>query len=271
MGKKTNRRFVAVLAAGLAFLLIPVAVSAVGGSFTDDDTSIFEADIEWLSSAGVTAGCNPPTNDQFCPDDNVTRGQMAAFMRRFAQYLGAEDGQVANADQADQATIAGDADTLDGMDAIDFAVAADVYTKAEANARFDPVRTLLTWTGARPVDFSTGAFSFKEVRDIGSFTKLSADTVIRMDLNTHFIGTGGLFCEFQLRVDGVSAAGGTGPDRTSFIGGADSGRQLLEGTMLFEGLGVGSHDVSLWVRSNTGICEENDGNHTRQLQITEEY
>ncbi len=50
--------------------------------FTDDDFSIFEQDIEWLYSAGITKGCNPPLNDQFCPEDNLTRGQLAAMMAR---------------------------------------------------------------------------------------------------------------------------------------------------------------------------------------------
>lgn len=31
-----------------------------------------------------TRGCNPPVNDQFCPEDAVTREQMAAFMHRLA-------------------------------------------------------------------------------------------------------------------------------------------------------------------------------------------
>jgi uncharacterized repeat protein (TIGR01451 family) len=50
--------------------------------FTDDDFSIFEDDIEWLFSAGITKGCNPPVNDQFCPNDNLTRGQLAAMLNR---------------------------------------------------------------------------------------------------------------------------------------------------------------------------------------------
>lgn len=45
--------------------------------FTDDDTSAFEADIRWLS--GITTGCAP---DRYCPDDAVTREQMAAFLVR---------------------------------------------------------------------------------------------------------------------------------------------------------------------------------------------
>ena len=51
-------------------------------TFTDDDNSIFENDIEKLAAAGITKGCNPPTNDEFCPNDNITRAQMAAFLTR---------------------------------------------------------------------------------------------------------------------------------------------------------------------------------------------
>ena len=54
--------------------------------FIDDDDSIFEADIEWLADQGITKGCNPPVNDKFCPNDNVTRGQMAAFLVRALGY-----------------------------------------------------------------------------------------------------------------------------------------------------------------------------------------
>lgn len=50
--------------------------------FRDDDQSEFAADILWLTGAGITQGCNPPTNDMFCPDDPVTREQMAAFLVR---------------------------------------------------------------------------------------------------------------------------------------------------------------------------------------------
>jgi sugar lactone lactonase YvrE len=50
--------------------------------FTDDDTSIFENDINALAQAGITLGCNPPANDNYCAEDTFTRGQMAAFWRR---------------------------------------------------------------------------------------------------------------------------------------------------------------------------------------------
>ncbi len=109
-----KRLLILIATAALAVMAIPTVVSAAGGSFVDDDTSLFETDIEWMATANVTKGCNPPVNDLYCPTDNVTRGQMAAFMRRFAQYLGAEDGVVTSADYAVNA------DTLDGYHASAF-------------------------------------------------------------------------------------------------------------------------------------------------------
>jgi hypothetical protein len=52
------------------------------GAFRDDDGSMFEADIDWLAQAGITVGCNPPFNDEFCPAAQVTRGQIATFLAR---------------------------------------------------------------------------------------------------------------------------------------------------------------------------------------------
>ena len=49
--------------------------------FVDDDGT-FERAINKLAEAGITSGCNPPANDRYCPSDLVTRGQMAAFIRR---------------------------------------------------------------------------------------------------------------------------------------------------------------------------------------------
>lgn len=54
--------------------------------FTDDNGSVFEDSINRLAAAGITKGCNPPANDQFCPDASVTRGQMAAFLVRAYGY-----------------------------------------------------------------------------------------------------------------------------------------------------------------------------------------
>jgi hypothetical protein len=67
-------------------LLVRFLGSFPAKDFADDDASVFEADIESLATAGITRGCNPPANDEFCPDDPVTRGQMAAFLVRALDY-----------------------------------------------------------------------------------------------------------------------------------------------------------------------------------------
>lgn len=67
-----------------AFLVRALGYTDDGGGdlFTDDDGFIFETVIDKLATAGVTKGCNPQANNRFCPTENVTRGQMAAFLRR---------------------------------------------------------------------------------------------------------------------------------------------------------------------------------------------
>ncbi len=79
-----------------AFLVRALGLTDAGSGdlFIDDDGSIFESSIDKLGTAGVTLGCNPPTNDQFCPSDLVTRGQMAAFLVRAIGYTDDGDGNL---------------------------------------------------------------------------------------------------------------------------------------------------------------------------------
>jgi len=67
-----------------AFLVRAFGYTDTGGGdlFIDDDDSIFEGDVDRLGTAGVTKGCNPPTNDRYCPDALVKRDQMASFLSR---------------------------------------------------------------------------------------------------------------------------------------------------------------------------------------------
>lgn len=50
-------------------------------SFSDvpDDSNIAAA-VEWMKARGITNGCG---DGKYCPDDNVTRAQMALFLYRF--------------------------------------------------------------------------------------------------------------------------------------------------------------------------------------------
>jgi hypothetical protein len=50
--------------------------------FHDDQASAFESSINALRAAGITIGCDPADPGHYCPDDAVTRGQMATFFAR---------------------------------------------------------------------------------------------------------------------------------------------------------------------------------------------
>ena len=79
-----------------AFLVRALGLTDAGGgnTFVDDDGSVFENQIAILAAAGITKGCNPPTNDHFCPHEYVTRGQMAAFLVRAMGYTEGGDGNI---------------------------------------------------------------------------------------------------------------------------------------------------------------------------------
>jgi hypothetical protein len=80
-------------------LLVPLGAAYASHQFTDvPDSHTFHNAIDWMKDNNITVGCNPPANTRYCPDDNVTRGQMAAFMKRLAENRVV------------------DANTLDGLD-----------------------------------------------------------------------------------------------------------------------------------------------------------
>lgn len=59
----------------------PIAVYASHQFGDVPNSNPFHADIDWLADAGVTKGCG---GSNYCPKENVTREQMAAFMRRLS-------------------------------------------------------------------------------------------------------------------------------------------------------------------------------------------
>ena len=83
-------------------VLVPSVVLASHQFVDVSDANVFHDAIAWMADNGITVGCNPPASDRYCPNDYVTRAQMAAFMQRLAQK------QVV------------DAGTLDGKDSSDF-------------------------------------------------------------------------------------------------------------------------------------------------------
>ena len=86
--RRSRRRGVRVALSVLALaalLAVPIGVFA-SHSFTDvPDSNTFHTQIARVKGAGITAGCTPTT---YCPDANVTRGQMAAFLARTGGRIG---------------------------------------------------------------------------------------------------------------------------------------------------------------------------------------
>lgn len=65
-----------------AFLVRALHLPVGSKVFVDTSGHLFEKEVAALATSDVTRGCNPPDNDRFCPDDLVTRGEMAAFLTR---------------------------------------------------------------------------------------------------------------------------------------------------------------------------------------------
>lgn len=88
------RRGILITGAFVGLLAFPIGVIA-SHQFTDvPDAYQFHNDIDAVKDAGVTSGCLDGT--KYCPEDFVTRGQMAAFMNRLGA-LAADKTPVVNA------------------------------------------------------------------------------------------------------------------------------------------------------------------------------
>lgn len=81
-----------VLLATTASTALPVgsAVSGSHGGFVDDNGSTHEGAINAIAETGLVRGCNPPTNDRFCPDRSITRAEMATILARVGGWPAVE-------------------------------------------------------------------------------------------------------------------------------------------------------------------------------------
>jgi S-layer family protein len=87
-------RAVVVVIALLALVALPVSNVFANHVFTDVPTSAFYHDqVSALANAGITGGCG---SGKYCPNNVVTRGQMAVFLDRLGN-LSNEHGAVVDA------------------------------------------------------------------------------------------------------------------------------------------------------------------------------
>lgn len=93
--RRTTRR--AVVVAVVAIILAAIApLSVLGANFLDlNSNSPHNGNINAIADAGITRGCNPPDYNAYCPNNLVTREEMASFLARTAGLGG--NAPVANA------------------------------------------------------------------------------------------------------------------------------------------------------------------------------
>ena len=134
-------RTLLLLAVG-ALALVPATAAAVHQFSDVADSNVHAPAIDWLADAAVTTGCGDGST--FCPDDPVTRAQMASFMHRLSGNAGTDPSVVAaSAGTADFAT---DAGTVGGIDPAELALVTDVVLPVSA-AVSDPGQTAVDATG----------------------------------------------------------------------------------------------------------------------------
>ena len=123
-GSRPRRRILQALAAAAIAALLPAAVFA-SHAFTDvPDTNTFHTNISNLKQAGITTGCSPTT---YCPDANVTRGQMAAFLNRGLGRVGNFDGAEVRISSGKATVVSGTMKTV-GAGSILASVSSMAYT-----------------------------------------------------------------------------------------------------------------------------------------------
>ncbi len=232
-----------VLIVAVAAMLIVPIMAIAADRFTDVPTSnVFHDDIGWLAGAGITLGCNPPTNDEFCPDDAVKRQQMAAFLRRFAAYIGAEDGTPAQADNAttaDSATTADDADMLGGL-APD---AYDTFIVSESTSPF--------------LDLSGGATEVLTTTvSPTAASNAAVNAVIGLSYNGGADGIADISAWVEVDNTTCDTTGAASPFYVATV--ADGGLEPLLATLSIAGgteLAAGSHTLTVCAQGGTAAAE----------------
>jgi hypothetical protein len=192
MGSFVNQRRIrralamsALLAVGM---LIPNLITVASHQFSDvPDSNGFHADIDALVDSGVTQGCGPSI---YCPSDDVTREQMAAFLNRLGA-LGPGKTPVVNADK------------VDGFDSNELGA-----------MRLGPVETtaLVGGTGGGPYTLTCpeGSVATGLVGDLGSIEPPTVGHVA-VTCTPVILGTGYVMALGASTLTGTSGDGGGGP------------------------------------------------------------
>jgi S-layer homology domain len=190
MEKPTRRRSMTLIGIVTAFLLaVPTAVWA-SHQFTDvPDSHIFHTGISWMKDHNITVGCNPPSNTKFCPDDNVTRGQMATFMKRLAENRVVDAASVNGVTQNSffhQAAPNTTDETIGTYGPITLYATCDGAGEPTLRASWNETVNHITLNGAGPSQFGNATVNAGTVISVGNGTFGSVGLADAVGYTTHF-------------------------------------------------------------------------------------
>lgn len=145
--RRTRRARFLVGAAVAGVVALPVAAGAAAGFGDVSDDNVHVPGITWVAENDITAGCGDGTN--YCPNDSVTRAQMATFMQRLAGHAAGVAASV------DAATVGGftAAELMAGDGGIS---GASVESSQVTLATGDAFETLTTSCGAGEIALAGG-------------------------------------------------------------------------------------------------------------------
>jgi hypothetical protein len=149
-----------------------------------------------MKDNNITVGCNPPANTNYCPDNNVTRGEMATFMKRLA-----ENNVV-------------DAATLDGVDSTEFVQKGEADSVTPAMTTAEPgVAQTIEPNSIDLVAAATTATSVTLNAPADGFAIVFMDTDVQV---THVMGTASII---QVGISDTADVLGPDEDKTLQIPG----------------------------------------------------
>ncbi len=121
---------------------------------------------------------------------------------------------------------------------------------------------------------ATPTLAFKQLRVLGTFTKVAPTTNVQVTWNSHVFMTATAAsqdCAFQIRIDG-NPANAANYGAVLIAAATGSAFAPVSTTDIFTGLGAASHTITLWEQTNgagSTTCGDNSGNFTRQVVVAE--
>lgn len=153
-----------------------------------------------------------------------------------------------------------------------FEFGASVAGSARPTPSGAPRRQVVSYTGTTSSPGGSIAPPVK-LRDLGTFATTGGP--VALTWTSHIsMTTGGLTCNFQIRVDGqpetplINLAELVGNEAV-ISSGVTNAAVPATVSAWFPALSAGTHTVELWIRSVAATCTDNIGNYTRQVAVEE--